>query len=251
MKYDKYIIYSDMDQTAIGSDGNISGENIAKIKYFQENGGMFAFATGRQAKYFTKYNIAINAPIICVNGTLVYDFSKEKNIYKNPLDDKAKEVFKAAVKKHGKKMAAIYTFNEETDNLFMDINNMTEVEGPILKHVFIFHEEGDALEFMGEMKEKFSSEYQYERSWSTGVEMLSKSAGKGSCIEFIKSIYKDRKVICVGDYENDISMLEVADIPIAVSNAIESLKEKAEIIAPSCNENAIAWIIDNIGKTII
>ncbi len=32
------------------------------------------------------------------------------------------------------------------------------------------------------------------------------------------------KVVCVGDYENDFTMIEAADIGCAVQNAVESIK---------------------------
>ncbi len=251
MKFDKYIIYSDMDSTAINSKGEISKKNLEKIKYFQENGGMFAFATGRQAEFFKKYDMAINAPIICMNGTVVFDFEKNEAIYKNPMDEKCAEIFDAVSEKYAEKMTGLFVFYENEVEKCFDLKNIPKFEEDIYKCVFVFLEERDALDFKAEMIEKYSLRYSFERSWPFGVEMTLKEAGKGACINYIKTVYKDRKIICMGDYENDMTMLAAADIPIAVANAIEPLKEIAKIIAPSCDEDAIAWVIDNIGTTII
>ena len=51
-------------------------------------------------------------------------------------------------------------------------------------------------------------------------------------------------LIAAGDYENDSEMILAAGIGAAVENAQESLKEKADIILPSCEENAIAHLIE-------
>ncbi|MBR0360470.1 MAG: HAD hydrolase family protein, partial [Clostridia bacterium] len=52
--------------------------------------------------------------------------------------------------------------------------------------------------------------------------------------------------ICVGDYENDISMIEVADKGYAVSNAIEPVLKAADYVTVSNTESAIAKIISEI-----
>ena len=55
-------------------------------------------------------------------------------------------------------------------------------------------------------------------------------------------------VVGIGDWENDLSMIEEADIGYAVANACEELKAAADRITVSVNENAIAKIIDDLDK---
>ncbi|MBQ6700643.1 MAG: HAD hydrolase family protein, partial [Oscillospiraceae bacterium] len=50
--------------------------------------------------------------------------------------------------------------------------------------------------------------------------------------------------VAAGDYENDIDMIEAAGIGAAVENAQQGLIDKADIILPSCEENAIAHLIE-------
>lgn len=54
------------------------------------------------------------------------------------------------------------------------------------------------------------------------------------------------KVICVGDYENDFTMLEAADIGCAVQNAVEALKDRADRVICSNDEHAIRYIVDHL-----
>ena len=54
----------------------------------------------------------------------------------------------------------------------------------------------------------------------------------------------------MGDYNNDISMFEVAGIGIAVSNACEETLKAADFVTVSNEEDAIAEIIYNIEKYI-
>ena len=45
---------------------------------------------------------------------------------------------------------------------------------------------------------------------------------------------------CFGDGPNDIEMFETAGHPIAMANAIDEIKQRAEIICPSVQENGVA-----------
>ena len=48
----------------------------------------------------------------------------------------------------------------------------------------------------------------------------------------------------VGDYENDISLLNDADIGVAVGNATDELKKVADIIVKPASEYAIKDLIE-------
>ena len=45
---------------------------------------------------------------------------------------------------------------------------------------------------------------------------------------------------CFGDGPNDIEMFETVGHPIAMANAIDEIKQRAEIICPSVQENGVA-----------
>ncbi|HHU49634.1 MAG: HAD family hydrolase [Caldicoprobacterales bacterium] len=53
------------------------------------------------------------------------------------------------------------------------------------------------------------------------------------------------RVYVFGDYENDLSMFECAKNRIAMANAVPSLKEKADFVTRSNDENGVAYYIEN------
>ena len=50
--------------------------------------------------------------------------------------------------------------------------------------------------------------------------------------------------IAFGDQELDISMIEAAGVGIAMGNAIQELKEKADFITKTNNEAGIAYALE-------
>lgn len=53
-------------------------------------------------------------------------------------------------------------------------------------------------------------------------------------------------VMAFGDNKNDIEMLKAAGIGVAMGNAIEEAKMAADRIARSCDEDGIAWMVEEV-----
>jgi Cof subfamily protein (haloacid dehalogenase superfamily) len=51
------------------------------------------------------------------------------------------------------------------------------------------------------------------------------------------------RVAAVGDGENDISMFEVAGLAIAMGNAAPHVRQAADLVAPSNDEDGLAWAL--------
>ena len=76
------------------------------------------------------------------------------------------------------------------------------------------------------------------------------TGGKGNAVRKLRELLGGREVIhtvvCVGDYENDLSMIEYADIGYAVANAIQPVKDAADRVTVSNREHALARIINDL-----
>ena len=79
-------------------------------------------------------------------------------------------------------------------------------------------------------------------SQSAGYVLLitHKEASKGSALQFLRSIEQNDAIyIAAGDDMNDISLLQQADVAIAMADAPNSLQQIAHIIAGTACENGI------------
>lgn len=52
------------------------------------------------------------------------------------------------------------------------------------------------------------------------------------------------EIICIGDNENDLEMLDIAGLSIAMKNAVPSLLNRADVITDDNNHNGVAKAID-------
>ena len=72
------------------------------------------------------------------------------------------------------------------------------------------------------------------------LEVFSADATKASGVLKLKEMLKADKVIAFGDNLNDIDMLRVSDVGVAVGDCVEAVKEYADIIIGKSYEDGVA-----------
>ena len=78
---------------------------------------------------------------------------------------------------------------------------------------------------------------------------MPKNVNKKEAIEFVLADFHISKedIIAFGDAQNDQEMIEMAGIGIAMGNADPSLKEKADFVTKSNDEDGIAYALSVLG----
>ena len=84
------------------------------------------------------------------------------------------------------------------------------------------------------------------RSASYYLEITHKEATKANAIQAVASHYQIplENTIAFGDYYNDEDMLEMAGVSYVVDNAPDDLKEKADHVTLSNNDDGVAFILN-------
>ena len=119
---------------------------------------------------------------------------------------------------------------------------------PTYKIVIRFKTEDDAIKAIEVCNTTDLCGYIAVRSWNVGLEFMKKENGKGFALRRVAEMIGARLTVGVGDYENDIQLLEYADIGYAVENACPALKAVADRITVHVKDSAIAKIIEDIEK---
>lgn len=78
------------------------------------------------------------------------------------------------------------------------------------------------------------------------VEVMKKNSNKRSGIEKIAQQLKIKpyEIICIGDSGNDKQMIEYAGLGVAMGNAFAEIKEIADYVTYTNEENGVAHVID-------
>ena len=123
-------------------------------------------------------------------------------------------------------------------------NFVKEIDFPINK--FLLTGEPEYMkEVEKTMQGRFGSRLNVFRSDPHYVELLPKFVDKGIAVEKLMKhldVKKD-KVICVGDSYNDLPMFRQAGLGVAMENAQTEVKEAADFITGSNDEDGIVKVI--------
>ena len=77
-------------------------------------------------------------------------------------------------------------------------------------------------------------------------EVMNKGTSKGRAVKVLADILNINReeIMCLGDSENDLSMIEFAGLGVAMGNAEEFLKEKADYITDTNENDGVAKAIE-------
>jgi len=248
-RYDGILLCSDFDGT-LCNHKDVSRENCEAIKYFQENGGLFSLASGRFPSILDEMKdyFVPNTYSVHLNGSMIYDYTNKKSVYEGILTEDIFDFSYELLKEIPKIVEVIfYTYDEFL--IFEQKRNdykqfCSELKKPIFKVVYkVLAKDSDFI--TEQIRKATAGKYNIGRSWVNGIELQSINDSKGLAVNRLRKMLGSRaeKVVCVGDYENDISMLEIADFSYAVDNAVDGVKAVADKITVANTENAIEKII--------
>lgn len=255
------LIITDVDGTLLRQETGISKNNLEAIKRFTGKGGHFTVSTGRAIDVARELlaGIPINAPSVHINGGYFFDWEKNEIIDPNYISKYARHY----CRKVAEKFSCCDCHFASTDS----VNLMTSGEylkKYIPKKEFHFFNGGfDDIpenvykfiiccdpENMAEIRNFAESisgrDVKIIQSSPFFLEILPPENSKGASLKRLCEMLEIplENSVAAGDYENDSDMILAAGIGAAVENAQESLKEKADIILPSCEEDAIAHLIE-------
>ena len=261
----------DYDRTLTAPDSTVPQRNLEAIRYFIENGGAFTVNTGRSLPMTRGFRdvVPVNAPLLLYNGSAAYDLESGKlsSCHKIPLSQaavirEAMELFPdLTVEVQG--LDAHYIFEENPRwDAFSDHNHCARGHaapeddlGPFLKWSIYgeFHDNTVAGLYaatpqeqrrMDEVVEMLLSRYgdfcEVFRAAPRIIDVHAKGVSKIRAARQLQQQLGRRILVCVGDGENDIPMLEGADHAYSPADAI--VANRFENVC-NCADGSIADVI--------
>ncbi|MGL5647502.1 MAG: Cof-type HAD-IIB family hydrolase [Clostridium sp.] len=258
MKYKMICI--DMDGTLLGRNRKISEASKEVLREANKKGIKIVITTGRlynNAAYFSEL-IGVDSAVIGGNGAIIMEKNKVKPIYRSRFNKDVCEKLLDLADKH-RVVLHFHTINNIVSNSYLSYNIakiilpdrnydglniylgvikskkawdkiLSEKAGAITKTI-LFALEPKRIEAYREDLDKID-EVTYFTSGSRSIEINMKGVSKGNAVKRLAEYYgiKREEVICIGDNENDVSMIEYAGLGIAMGNGIQKVKDIADYV---------------------
>ena len=265
MKFQNVLLVSDFDDTLVDRQKKLPERTAKALRYFTENGGYFTLASGRivDAMLPQLGGLPINAPVICGNGTQIYDFRTETLVHTGLLPLTAKSDFQAVLDAFPTAAVEIIVKGRtyyirpnaltwwHLDLLGLQATEATLDTVPEGWSCAKFEEETPVLQEMQTfLRTNFPGRYEDFFSHKNLLEVAGPGQHKGGgVLKLAEILGVDRKdIYCAGDNENDVSMLKAAHIGFCPANATPVAKLAADKVVCDCDEGTLADIIEYLDK---
>ena len=267
--FSEVLLTVDFDRTLTAPDSTIPKRNIEAIEYFMANGGVFTVNTGRSTNTIAPYlgKFPANAPLLLYNGSAAYENGELSQCHIIDLDlwevmDKMRAMFPTLnLEVQGRDTHYLVDETKEYvafyDSLGWHHKKATRTQdmGPFLKfslfgkttepnvgHLFFGTQEELALFDYAEktIRALYADKVEVFRAAPRIIDVHAKGVSKLRAARQLQQSLGRKLLVCVGDAENDLTMLEGADYAYCPSDGV--VAERFENVCP-CADGAVADVI--------
>lgn len=258
------LIASDMDDTLLNRECRISERNAAAIKKAMDAGKIFLIATGRMYVSVRPFaeKLGLDVPLVTYNGALVKGSQSGKVFYEHKMKLETAQEVLAFCKEHGYYLQLYIGDNiyikEENDcsRMYSKISGIqttaigeavyTASEAP---YKILVMTDSDRFESVWkDFAEKFHGKLDVTSSKDNFLELMEPGVNKWEAVKSVAAGYgiAPEEIMCIGDSNNDISMIANAGIGVAVGNAKENVRKHAKIVTASNDQDGVAMVIEAV-----
>ncbi|WP_049945845.1 Cof-type HAD-IIB family hydrolase [Butyrivibrio sp. LC3010] len=265
------LFFTDLDGTLLTNDKKVSPATMDALVKFTAAGNHFAINTGRglDSAMFAQRENNLFFPgsyLVAYNGSQIYDCDAKKDVYRTGVPfDLVPKIFSLA-KEYG---IHCHTYND-THLVSPAEDDELEFYRHVIKTPYIItedicsalsdvpckiigielHDRAKIERFKDAVMEMAGDRLTLLFSNQYYLEIFNSEAGKGSAVKRLADHLgiPIENTIAAGDEENDISMIEAAGLGVAMLNAVEMVKDVADVITKSDNnhDGLVPIILDNI-----
>lgn len=268
-KFSDVLLTVDYDRTLTGRNAAIPARNIEAIRYFMAEGGAFTVNTGRSLPMFSMCidSVPVNVPLLLYNGSAAYEHGQLTQQHVIPLDlhKTMAELVQMCpdlnVELQG--IDAHYCFREDPHyHAFYDAIGCPHATaqpgqdlGPFLKFsIFGTIHEGTVAQLFEstpeethrfdmlekELRVRYGDAVEVFRAAPRIIDVHAKGVSKNRAARELQQRLGRKILVCVGDAENDVPMLEGADFAFCPADG--AVAERFPNVCP-CDAGAVADVI--------
>lgn len=258
------LIAVDMDGTLLDDDKNISLRNKETVQKAIKAGIVVIFASGRAfagVKRYADY-LDLNVPLVIYNGAAVIGSRSKKVFYEKPIKiEMARSIIRYCGQKgyhiqtYANDKFQVFTHNDFSENYRKVFGVEEEILGdsmcdstiPPYKILVITTDE-DFQAVRNDLEQKFSKQIDFSSSMLNYLEMVEPGVNKWIAVKAVGAMYgiTPTDIMCIGDNNNDYSMIKNAGIGVAMGNSNECILKVAKIMTATNTEDGVAAVIDKV-----
>lgn len=270
-QFSDVLLTVDFDRTLTAPDTTIPERNLEAIRYFMDNGGVFTVNTGRSIPMISSFRdkIPANVPLLLYNGSAAYDAAADRLSQCRSIDLDPEALIKdlqsrfpeLTVELQGTYAHHIFRKNPgweaycENNRCPWKYADAANIPRPFLKLAMYgeFRENTVASMYEGSEEElalcdaameyaqsRYGDKVDVFRSCPRIIDIHAKGCSKLNAARQLQHSLGRKILVCVGDAENDVPMLDGADYAFCPADGV--VANRYETVC-TCAEGAVADVI--------
>ena len=257
------LFVSDIDGTLLMPKKKISARNIDAVKRMTDSGITVTIATGRmyRAALPIAQELGVNVPIITYNGALIKSVDGEI-IHAEYLPE---NIVVELVKFYEERGWHLQSYSDDVlyvpayNDYVQEYEASQKVQANVIgwdgmksktfhvcKMLSITDNLEENLRRIAELKNFFGDKIDVTKSAPIFTEIVCPNVSKASAVKILaEKLGVDRaEVLAIGDSDNDLPMLKVAGISVAMGNGTDEVKNSCDVVTGLCEDDGFAQAVD-------
>lgn len=253
------LIAIDIDGTLLNNSKKILDETKTDIINAYNKGVIICICTGRAYPAAKRYidELNINIPLVLFNGSCIRMSSDQELLLNKTIDcDVAKTVFNIVNENNGtccfwREDKVYFNKNDEYTEYYEQLSGVKPIVIDSIDNFtsninkFLWFDTPENLQYIKNNILNSVKGIDCFKSQTRLLEIVPTNINKGESLKFLANYYgiQLENIIAVGDDENDISMIKVAGMGVAMENAKSIVKDVADYITLSNENNGVGDVI--------
>ncbi|MBW5447026.1 Cof-type HAD-IIB family hydrolase [Cohnella sp. CFH 77786] len=253
----------DLDDTLLTDDLTVTESTKEAMKKAIAQGVRLTIATGRMFDSAQRIarQIGLNVPIITYQGSLIKNLLDEQVLYERSVPAEAAFKLYEYCRERGLHLQTYIDDKlyapEENDKL-LGYANLSKIPytiepdfGKLMSHpkqtkLLIIDEPVRLDAMIPELRELLGHEVHVTKSKPHFLEFMHHEGTKGHALRFLAAHFgiPIEETIAIGDAMNDREMIEAAGLGVAMSNSVPALKEIADYVTLSNNDDGVRHVLE-------
>lgn len=263
---DKKLLVLDLDGTLTNSQKEITPRTLEALRKLQQAGHTIVLASGRPTAGIKQIADGLELEtqggyVLAFNGARIIDWKTQTVMFQQTLEHAyLQRLYDAAVSHH----LTILTYRDEYALAGTPANEYAEFEAKINRMILTPVEDfahavdfpinkclmsGEPVEVKAceeELLPELGDVLSIFKSEDFFLEIMAKDIDKAASLDRLVTMLgmTREQVVCCGDGYNDISMIQYAGVGVAMENAKDVVKEVADVVTGSNDEDGLVPIIE-------